>query len=807
MRYLTILVAGGLTFATAAANSVTAAGPQRSTGSLPVTASATEARALVDRYCVTCHNGRLRTAGLTLDNVDLSHVDGSLAELEKVLRKVRVGAMPPAGAQRPDHAATVAFVSWLETALDRVAAATPEPGRVPALHRLNRTEYGNAIRDLLALDDLPKEMEISFLLPPDDSGGGFDNMADALYVSPTLIERYVGAASKISRLAVGDTTAPPMVDVYRMPAQLPQDVHVEGLPFGTRGGMLIRRTFPADGDYTFSLQVAQGGAFDPRKDADPYEIEMTIDGERVKIFTQEKAAARQRGAADALKTRLAVKAGPHEIGVSFIAKAAAPVEALVVPFRRGLGVEPVALAAVTISGPDETTGVGDTPSRRRIFVCHPSSTADEVPCASRILAALARRGYRRPATKADVETLLQFFEKGRAEGGFELGIRRALERLLVSPEFLFRIEFDPSGVAPNTPYRITDLELASRLSFFLWSSIPDDELLDVASRGTLRSPAVFERQVRRMVADGRAQALIENFLGQWLYLRDLVTVKRPDDRLFPDFDEGLQQSMKRESELFFESMVRENRSVLDLLRANYTFLNERLAQHYGIANVYGTQFRRVTLPMDSPRRGLLGQGSILTVTSYANRTSPVNRGKFILETFLSMPPPPPPPDVPSLKDTDSAGTVLSMRARMEQHRKNPACASCHKQMDPLGFALENFDAIGRWRTHGESNAPIDNSGVLSNGATFEGIGGLREMLLSPPYDHEFVYTVISRMLTYGLGRTLEPADQAAVRKIMRDTAASHYSFDAVIVGIVGSVPFQMKRSQPQTPVAVAAGRH
>ena len=524
-----------------------------------------------------------------------------------------------------------------------------------------------------------------------------------------------------------------MVDVYRMPAQLPQDVHVEGLPFGTRGGMLIRRTFPVDGDYTFTLQVAQGGAFDPRRDADPYEIEVTIDGERVKIFTQEKAAGRQRGAADALKARLPVKAGPREIGVSFIAKAAAPVEALVVPYRRGLGVEPVALAAVTISGPDETTGVGDTPSRRRVFVCHPSSTADEVPCASRILAALARRGYRRPTTKADVETLLQFFEKGRAEGGFELGIRRAVERLLVSPEFLFRVEFDPAVVAPNTAYRITDLELASRLSFFLWSSIPDDQLLDVASRGTLRSPAVFERQVRRMLADSRSRALIENFLGQWLYLRDLVTVKRPDERLFPDFDEGLQQSMKRESELFFESMVRENHSVLDLLRANYTFLNERLAQHYGIPNVYGTQFRRVTLPMDSPRRGLLGQGSILTVTSYANRTSPVNRGKFILETFLSMPPPPPPPDVPSLKDTDAAGAVLSMRARMEQHRKNPACASCHKQMDPLGFALENFDAIGRWRSHGESNELIDNSGVLANGSSFEGIAGLRQVLLSPPY--------------------------------------------------------------------------
>jgi hypothetical protein len=566
-------------------------------------------------------------------------------------------------------------------------------------------------------------------------------MADALYVSPALIERYVGAASKISRLAIGDLTAPPIVDTYRASGQLPQDVHVEGLPFGTRGGMLISRTFPVDGNYAFAVQVAQGGAFEPNRDAPPYQIELTIDGERARVFTQQKGEGGRRGrnAASGLQADLDIAAGPHEVGVAFIADAAAPVESLTV---------------------------------------------------------------RRPVSQRDLNPLLDFYRKGRAEKGFEFGIRRALDRLLVSPEFLFRIE-TPAPAGTSAPVALTDFELASRLSFFFWSSIPDDELLDAASANRLHVPAVFAQQVRRMIADPRSSALIENFVGQWLYLRDLTNAKHPDDRLFPDFDEGLQASMRRETELFFESVVRENRGVLDLLSANYTFLNERLAQHYGVSGVHGTQFRRVMLPDDSPRRGLLGQGSLLTITSYANRTSPVNRGKFILETLLSMPPPPPPTVVPSLKDTDASGAVLSMRARMEQHRKDPACASCHKQMDPLGFALENFDAIGRWRTSGESNQPIDNSGTLANGSTFNGVNGLRAVLLKHPFDTEFVYTVVSKLMTYALGRPLDAVDQPAVRKIMRGAAPTRYSLDAVLVGIVNSASFRMKQASPSATIAEA----
>ncbi len=779
-----------------------AAGDQQAASS---SAAASPDSSFTQRYCVGCHSKRLHSGDLVLEGIDASRPTDNPATWEKVIRKLRVGVMPPAGARQPDHAASVAFVGALQTALDRAAEERRTIGHVPAVHRLNRAEYANAIRDLLAVDRLPKELDIAVLLPPDDSGGGFDNMADALYVSPTLIERYVGAAGKISRLAIGDPTAPPIVDTYRSSGQMPQDTHVEGLPFGTRGGMLISRTFPVDGKYTFAVQVAQGGAYEPNKDAPPYRIELTIDGQRAKIFTQQKSEGRRaRGAGAALQTDLDVPAGPHDIGITFLADAAAPVESLTVPYRRSLGIEQAAIAALTISGPTSVTSVGDTPARRRIFVCRPRTEADELPCATRILSTLARRAYRRPVVQRDVDPLLSFYRKGRAEAGFEFGIRRAVERLLVSPEFLFRIEAPAApGTVGSVP--LTDLELASRLSFFFWSSIPDDELLDAASAGRLHTPEVFAKQVRRMIADERSEALIRNFVGQWLYLRDLTDVKHPDDRLFPNFDEGLQASMRRETELFFGSLVRENRSVLDLLRANYTFLNERLAQHYGIPNIHGSQFRRVDLPADSPRRGLLGHGSVLTVTSYANRTSPVNRGKFILETLLSMPPPPPPAVVPSLKDTDATGAVLSMRARMEQHRKDPACASCHKQMDPLGFALENFDAVGRWRTVGESQQPIDNGGTLTNGTTFKGVAGLREVLLRAPFDREFVYTVISKLMAYALGRPLLPIDQPAIRQIMRGAAPTDYAFDAVMLGIVNSPSFRMKQAAP--PATVADARH
>jgi mono/diheme cytochrome c family protein len=787
-------------------------------------AASASTRAFLDTYCVTCHNQRLKTADLALDVLDPSTPGAHAAAWEKVIRKVRTKAMPPQSARQPNSATADSFVAAVEGALDDASQRSPDPGRTPAVRRLNRTEYKNAIRDLLALDDFPKEMDISLLLPADDIGEGFDNMADALFVSPTLIERYLGAARKVSRLAIADASIPRMIDSYQMSGQLPQDVQVDELPFGTRGGTLIRRTFPVDGLYTFALQVARGGIYDPSTSSEQYELELTIDGERVHLFTEEKRTAgagqRQgrRGAASGLQIQLPVKAGPHEIGVTFLAKADAPIESLVVPYRRGRGTESAALANVTISGPDHVTGVGDTPSRRRVFICHPAgkhgsspiradgSSAGDAACAERILSSLARRAFRRPVTRAEVAPLLRFYERGRAEGGFDLGIRQAIERLLVSPEFLFRIEFDPANAAANAPHRLTDLQLASRLSFFLWSSIPDDELLELAARGALTNPRTLRVQVHRMLADARSQAFVENFAGQWLYLRDLLSVKRPDDRLFPDFDEGLRRAMATETELFFGAMIRENRSVFDLIRADFTFLNERLAQHYGIANVNGSQFRRVALSADSPRRGLLGKASILTVTSYANRTSPVNRGKFILESLLSMPPPPPPPDVPSLKDTTTEGRVFSMRTRMEEHRNNPSCASCHAQMDPLGFALENFDAIGHWRNRSESHEDIDNAAMLPDGTRVDGVVGLRQVLSSPPFDREFVATVIAKLMTYALGRGVGASDQPFIRAIMREAAPGGYSFESLITGIVNSVPFSTRRPASSAVAVTAAAQ-
>ena len=816
----TLLIAGAVLFLSALGPAMQADQAQTA---LPATERATAGtgpppRMFLDTYCVGCHNQRLKTANLTLDTLDPAHPGRDAAVWEKVVQKVRMKMMPPQPARQPERRVADAFVASLEGAIDAASRGANDPGRTPAVRRLNRTEYQNAVRDLLALDDFPKEMDIALLLPADDIGEGFDNMADALFVSPTLIERYLGAARKISRLAIADAAIPRMIDTYQMSGQLPQDTHFDELPFGTRGGVLIRRTFPVDGRYTFALQVARGGVYDPSTSAERFEIELTVDGERVQLFTEERpaaaGAARQgrRGTSGVLQVQVPVTAGPHEIGVAFLAKAEAPLESLVVPYRRGRGTESAALSSVTISGPDEVTGIGDTPSRRRIFVCHPTldasaapatRTANEAVCAERILSTLARRAFRRPVARDDVAPLLRFFEQGRTEGGFELGVRRAIERLLVSPEFLFRIEFDPATATPGAAYRLTDLQLASRLSFFLWSSIPDDELLDQASRGRLSNANALRAQVHRMLADPRSQAFIENFAGQWLYLRDLVTVKRPDDRLFPDFDEGLRRAMATETELFFAAMIRENRSLFDLLRADFTFLNERLAQHYGIAGVYGSQFRRVRLPADSPRRGLLGQGSILTVTSYANRTSPVNRGKFILESLLSMPPPPPPPDVPSLKDTTAEGRVFSMRTRMEQHRASPSCASCHAQMDPLGFALENFDATGHWRNRSEAHEAIDNTATLPDGTRVDGIAGLRDVLLRPPFDREFARTVVAKLMTYALGRGAEASDQPFIRAILRDAATSGYSFESLIVGLVNSAPFSMRRPQPP-PVAVTA---
>jgi len=755
----------------------------------PSRAEPADQRALIDRYCVTCHNTQLRTAELMLDTLDLDDVGGGAAVWEKVVRKLRTGAMPPAGRPRPAPEAAGAFASWLEAELDRAAAAAPHPGRRPAVHRLTRTEYQHAVRDLLALDDLPKELDLSVVLPGDDSASGFDNLADVLFVSPTLLEGYLSAARKISRLAVGDPTSPAMVDIYTLPLELPQDRHLDGLPFGTRGGLLIRRYFPLDGEYTIKLEIAGANA------REAHEVEVSVDGARVHVFTvggrpAMPAALQYDAPDDRLSIRVPVTAGPRSVAVAFLEKTSAPGEEIRRPFRRARGRQP-SITSVTISGPDAVGGPGETPSRRRIFACHPATASEEAACASRILSALARRAHRRPATDADLDMLRPFYEAGHRERGFEAGIQQAIERLLVSPEFLYRIERDPPTVAPGAAYAVTDLELASRLSFFLWSSIPDDELLEVAIRGELRDLASLERQVRRMLADSRAEALVTNFAAQWLFLRDLE-VRRPDDRLFPNFDAGLKQALRRETELFLASVLREDRSVRDLLQADDTFVNERLAQHYGIPNVYGSHFRRVALPDGGLRRGLLGHGSILTLTSYANRTSPVLRGKWILENILASPPPPPPPNVPPLRDTDEKGKVLSMRERMAQHRASPVCASCHARMDPLGLALENFDAVGRWRTLNEAGAPIDASGTLPDGTKFDGIAGLRGLLLRQP--EEFVMTVAEKLLTYALGRRLEYYDAPAVRAIVRDAARGEYRWSSLILGIVTSTPFQMRQS-------------
>ncbi len=769
-------------------------------------ANAASVEATLNRYCVTCHNDRivsgrgtapsmlvsqLRTAGLALDALDVDHVGEDSDAWERVIRKLEARTMPPVGRPRPDEATYGEVVDWLETELDRAATNAPNPGRRPALHRLSRTEYQNAVRDLLALDSLPKEFDVSTLLPADNVTSGFDNLAELLFVSPSTLERYLAAARKISRLAVGDTSMPPIVDRYQLDRDLIQDGHLDGLPLGTRGGTVIRSHLPADGEYVLTVEFAQAAR-------EEHEVEVSVDGERVGLFSI-GGRPLVRGASGVfafeaeppVDVRVPLGAGPREIAVAFLQKTGARHESLVRASRRGQRREP-AISTVTLSGPYGVDGSGDTPSRQRIFTCRPGGDAPAAePCAREILSTLARRAYRRPVTGADLDLLLPFYAEGRAAGGFDRGIQRALERLLVGPEFLYRIERDPADVDPGAPYRVRDLELASRLSFFLWSSIPDDELLDRAIDGTLSDPAVLEAQVQRMLADRRSRALVDNFAEQWLYLRD-VEAKEPDPGFFPGFDENLRQAFQRETELFIDSVLREDRGVSDLLTADYTFLNERLARHYGIPHVYGSHFRRVSLD-GTARRGLLGQGGILTLTSYATRTSPVLRGKWILENLLASPPPPPPPDIPALAETTDDGAALSMRAAMERHRANPACASCHAQMDPLGFALENFDAVGRWRTRSESNDAIDASGILPDGTSFEGPDGMRQALLREP--ERFVATVTEKLLTYALGRNVESYDMPAVRAIVRDAERNDYRFSSIVLGIVRSTPFQMRMSQ------------
>ena len=782
--------------------------------------SADQPRAVLDQYCVTCHNQKLKTAGLALDQLDPDHVATAPATWEKVVRKLRTGAMPPVGLPRPAQPAYDSLISALETSLDRAAAVQPNPGRA-TLHRLNRTEYGNAIHDLLNLD-----VDASALLPTDDASFGFDNIADVLTVSPALLERYMSAAGKISRLAVGDPKTSPIIDTYRVRADVTQNDHIDGLPLGTRGGVRIEHNFPLDGDYTIKVKLLKstvdllfGGT------APDETLEIAVNGTRVASITinptpkeAPKPAPTASGGApgafdpaaatklslsqppDSLEARVPMKAGPQIVTVAFVKKSYALAEDLMQPFERSTfdPSDPKGLPhvlSVSIAGPFNAAGSGDTPSRQRIFVCHPTAAKDELPCAKKIISMLARRAYRRPITDNDVETLLNFYQSGKNSGTFETGIEMALRRILASPQFVYRFERDPANIAPGTHYRISDLEMASRLSFFLWSSLPDDQLLTAATQGKLKDPAVLEQQVKRMLADPRSESLVNNFAAQWLYLRNLRGVV-PDLETFPNFDDNLRQSFLRETELFFESILREDQNVLRLLDANYTFVNERLAHHYGIPNVYGSQFRRVAVTSDA-RRGLLGQGSILTVTSVATRTSPVERGKWLLENVLGTPPNPPPANVPPLKENAAGSTALSVRQRMEAHRANPACAGCHKVMDPYGFALDNFDGIGAWRDLSEAGAPIDSAVVLADGSKVDGPTALRSDLLSRP--QVFVGTMTEKMLTYALGRGVEYYDMPAVRKIVRNAAAHDYRFSTLVMGIVNSTPFQMRRSEQPTP--------
>jgi mono/diheme cytochrome c family protein len=754
--------------------------------------------ALVDDYCLSCHDKDHEKGGLVLENVS-DDVSRHPEVWEKVVRKLRVRQMPPVGKDRPDEATYDAVISSLEGSLDRAAAAAPDPGRTASIRRLTRTEYQNGIRDLLALD-----IDAAALLPADESSYGFDNVTVG-DLSPTLLDRYVSAAEKISRLAVGRAGRSPGGDTIRIPADLTQEEHLDGLPIGTRGGAVVPYTFPVDGEYEIQIRLTRDRDEHVEGLSEPHDLELLLDRARVQLFTVRPPGRDVAAPGDVLpphdkvdqhlKVRVAVSAGPHVLGVAFPKKASVLLETPRQPYHthfnsyRHPRIQP-AIYSVSIIGPYAPKGPGDTPSRRRIFVSRPATPGQEEPAARRILASLMRRAYRRPITDADLAGPLALYREARRGADFEAGIEMAVSAVLVSPHFLFRVEQDPPGVPPNTPYRISDLELASRLSFFLWSSLPDDRLLTVATAGTLHQPAVLEREVRRMLADPRSRALVDNFAAQWLHLRNLDAIT-PDMRLFPDFDDNLRQAFRQETELFVDSVLREDRSALDLLRANYTFVNERLAKHYGIPHVYGTRFRRITLHGDTARGGLLRQGSILTVTSYATRTSPVVRGKFVLDNLLGVPPPPPLPDVPALKDNTVDGH-LSVRERLAEHRKDATCAGCHNLMDPIGLSLEKFDAVGRRRT-AESGVAIDASGGLPDGSRFADVAGLETALLRRP--EVFVGTLTEKLLTYALGRGVDYYDAPATRTIVRSARARNFRMSSIILGVVKSRPFQMRKSR------------
>jgi hypothetical protein len=753
-------------------------------------------RQFIDRYCLTCHNDRLKTGGLSLERVDVSRPDAQPELWEKVVRKLRTGVMPPPNMLQPPKADRVALATWLETSLDAASVANPNPGRTETLRRLNRTEYQNAIRDLLALD-----VDAASLLPADESGQGYDNVIVG-DLSPTLLDRYISSAQKISSLAVGRTQSSLQNDIIRLPADLTQEEHVAGLPIGTRGGVSVSYTFPQDGEYDVQIWLARdlAGSVSGLRESRPHELLVLVDRETVGTFTIHKPANPDDDTTldKNLKLRVPVHAGPHNLGVTFMKDGSSLIETARQPTqsrfneRRHPRTVP-AISQVSVTGPYESKGAEDTPSRRRLFVCRPTGQdkEQEEKCAREILSTLMRRAYRRAIAKADVDEPLAFYREGRAQGDFDAGIERALSSVLINPNFLFRVESDPKKVAANGVYRISDLELASRLSFFLWSSVPDDELLEAAVRGRLSQPGELEKQARRMLADRRSFNLAANFAGQWLRLRNVEAIT-PNAALYRDFDDNLRQAFRQETELFFDSVLRENRSVLDLIRTDYTFLNERLAKHYGIPNVYGSRFRRVTLASETHRGGLLRQGSVLSVTSYATRTSPVLRGVFVLKNVFGAPPPPPPPNVPALDESNVAAN-LSMRERMAAHRSNPVCASCHRTIDPVGFALENFNAVGQWREADADGQPVDPSAALPGAGEFRGIDGLEDALLSRP--ELFAETLTEHLLTFALGRGIGYYDAPAVRRIVRDAEKDGYRFSSLILGIVKSVPFQMRSAR------------
>lgn len=762
-------------------------------------------QSLINAYCIGCHNQKAKAAGLALESLDLAKVSENAPVWESVMRKVRRGEMPPPGMPRPTPEMAASFAASVESALDEASLARPNPGR-PAVHRLNRAEYSNAIRDLLAVD-----IQAGATLPTDDSGYGFDNIADVLSMSPALLERYLSTARMVSRLAVGDLkmkpgeerflpmkdppTQVPAVQAYRRAANRLEKIGSD-VPFDSRGGVSFQYYFPLDAEYVIRTNMPTNAASfgeGIHGDVSHYDVRMPIKAGLHKIavtFRREdskaevESAGGRRNQAEGRPAQLAVDPLPIWMDLRLDG-----VRLKLLEVQRRPGANPD-LTSVLVSGPYQVSGRGDTPSRALIFTCRPKTATEEDPCARKILAGLTRRAFRRPVNDADLRPLLAIYKNGRTGADFDTGIQAALEAMLVSPDFLFRVESDPRGAAPGSAHELSDLDLASRLSFFLWSSVPDAELMALAEQGRLRDPAVLRKQTKRMLADVRSRSLVGNFAGQWLQLRNLDTVK-PDPETFPQFDESLRRSLQQETELFFESILREDRSVLDLLEANYTFLNQRLAEHYGVPGIYGSQLRKVTVT-DPNRIGLLGQGSILTVTSYPNRTSVVQRGKWILENMLGAPPPPPPATVPELKAHSSSGKPLTMREQMEEHRANPICSGCHARMDPIGFALENYDAIGRWRAT-DANSAIDASGKLPDGASFAGPAGLTK-LLTTAYRDDFVNVVTQKFLAYSLGRGLEYYDQPTVRSIARQVARENYTMSSLIGAIVESTPFRMRRT-------------